>query len=57
MRGISTRSASDWDTHHVRHTDKNTSLNDILKAHGGMDRWSRYHTVEATIASGGGFFR
>jgi hypothetical protein len=28
----------------------------ILDAHGGMDRWNRYEKVEATIASGGGFF-
>lgn len=34
----------------------NTLLNVILEAHGGMDLWSRYDTVEATIVSGGGFF-
>lgn len=34
----------------------NTLLNDILEAHGGMNRWNQYGTVEATIVSGGGFF-
>src|SRR5690349_12663444 len=35
-------------------------MNDLLKAvldaHGGIDRWSRYERVDATIVSGGGFF-
>src|SRR6202521_1436948 len=34
----------------------NELLARILDAHGGMDRWNRYEKVEATIASGGGFF-
>lgn len=34
----------------------NQLLTDVLEAHGGRDRWSRYTTVEATIVSGGGFF-
>jgi hypothetical protein len=25
-------------------------------AHGGMDRWNAYETVQASIVSGGGFF-
>jgi hypothetical protein len=28
----------------------------IVDAHGGMDRWSGYERVDATIVSGGGFF-
>jgi hypothetical protein len=35
----------------------NQLLSRILDAHGGMDRWRHYEKVEATIASGGGFFR
>jgi hypothetical protein len=35
----------------------NQLLRRILDAHGGMDRWRDYEKVEATIASGGGFFR
>ena len=35
----------------------NQLLSRILDAHGGMDRWRDYEKVEATIASGGGFFR
>jgi hypothetical protein len=31
-------------------------LDQILNAHGGMDRWNKYEKVEATIVSGGGFF-
>ena len=34
----------------------NELLARTLEAHGGMDRWRRYDRVEATIASGGGFF-
>src|SRR5215471_7195287 len=34
----------------------NQLLGRILDAHGGMDRWRDYEKVEATIASGGGFF-
>ena len=34
----------------------NDLLEHIIEAHGGLDRWARYTTVEATIASGGGFF-
>jgi hypothetical protein len=34
----------------------NELLAQIIDAHGGMDRWNRYETVEATIVSGGGFF-
>ena len=29
----------------------------IIGAHGGIDIWNRYEKVEATIVSGGGFFR
>ena len=35
----------------------NELLANILDAHGGLDRWNRYKTVEATIVSGGGLFR
>jgi hypothetical protein len=35
----------------------NTLLARILDAHGGIDRWNRHEKVEATIVSGGGFFR
>ncbi len=31
-------------------------LTKVLDAHGGLDRWRRYNTVEATIVSGGGLF-
>ena len=41
---------------HLTGPPMNTLLNAILEAHGGMDRWSRCHTVEATIVSEGGFF-
>jgi hypothetical protein len=34
----------------------NELLARILDAHGGMDRWSGYQKVEATIVSGGGLF-
>jgi hypothetical protein len=34
----------------------NELLARILDAHGGMDRWNRCETVEATIVSGGGLF-
>src|SRR5260370_40707610 len=34
----------------------NELLAKILDAHGGMDRWSGYQKVEATIVTGGGFF-
>jgi hypothetical protein len=33
-----------------------TSLARILEAHGGLERWRRYTTVETTIVSGGGLF-
>jgi hypothetical protein len=29
----------------------------IIHAHGGIDRWNQYKKIEATIVSGGGFFR
>ena len=35
----------------------NNLLARIIDAHGGMDFWNRYKKVEATIVSGGGFFR
>jgi hypothetical protein len=35
----------------------NKLLARILDAHGGIDCWNRYEKVEATIVSGGGFFR
>jgi hypothetical protein len=38
-------------------TPMNDFLAKILDAHGGLDRWNRYERVEATIVSGGGFFR
>ena len=31
-------------------------LGKILDAHGGIDRWERYTTVNARIVSGGGLF-
>jgi hypothetical protein len=31
-------------------------LAEIIEAHGGMDRWKAFQTVEASIVSGGGFF-
>lgn len=34
----------------------NELLARIVDAHGGMDRWTRYEKVEATIVSGGGLF-
>jgi hypothetical protein len=34
----------------------NDFLARILAAHGGIDRWNTFRTVEATIVSGGGFF-
>jgi len=34
----------------------NALLDAVLEAHGGIDRWKTYGTVEATIVSGGGFF-
>jgi hypothetical protein len=34
----------------------NKLLNEILDAHGGVDRWREYAKVDATIVSGGGFF-
>ena len=34
----------------------NEILGEILEAHGGLDRWHQYQTVEATIVSGGGLF-
>src|SRR5215469_2794059 len=35
----------------------NKLLARILDAHGGIDCWNRYTKVDATIVSGGGFFR
>ena len=35
----------------------NEFLARIVDAHGGIDRWNSYQKVEATIVSGGGFFR
>jgi hypothetical protein len=35
----------------------NKLLARIIDAHGGLDCWNRYEKVEATIVSGGGFFR
>jgi hypothetical protein len=35
----------------------NKLLARILDVHGGIDYWNRYEKVEATIVSGGGFFR
>jgi hypothetical protein len=32
-------------------------LNEILDAHGGLNRWKAFHKVEAKIVSGGGFFQ
>jgi hypothetical protein len=34
----------------------NALLARILDAHGGLERWQRYTTVEASIVSGGGLF-
>jgi len=34
----------------------NTLLEQVLEAHGGLDRWNSLECVEATIVSGGGFF-
>jgi hypothetical protein len=31
-------------------------LTKVLDAHGGLERWRSYNKVEATIATGGGFF-
>ena len=31
-------------------------LDDILEAHGGLDRWHEYTKLEATIVTGGGLF-
>ena len=35
----------------------NNLLARIIDAHGGLASWNRYERVEATIVSGGGFFR
>ena len=35
----------------------NDLLTQVIAAHGGMERWQSYRTVEATIVSGGGLFR
>ena len=35
----------------------NELLAQIIDAHGGINRWKGYEKVEATIVSGGGFFR
>jgi hypothetical protein len=34
----------------------NRFLNEVIDAHGGMDRWKSHEKVEATIVTGGGFF-
>jgi hypothetical protein len=34
----------------------NELLAKVLTAHGGLERWSKYNKVDATIVSGGGFF-
>ena len=34
----------------------NELLERIIEAYGGMDRWNRYDTVDATVVAGGGFF-
>src|SRR5262249_29160099 len=34
----------------------NELLAKVIDAHGGLDQWNRYATVNATIVSGGGFF-
>jgi hypothetical protein len=33
-----------------------TLLDQVLEAHGGLERWQRYSKVEATIITGGGLF-
>lgn len=33
-----------------------TLLDDVLKAHGGLDRWNKLTTVEADIVTGGAFW-
>lgn len=35
----------------------NELLARIIDAHGGIDCWKRYERIDATIVSGGGFFR
>lgn len=34
----------------------NDLLTEVLRAHGGLDQWNAYRSVQATIVSGGGFF-
>lgn len=34
----------------------NALLENVLEAHGGLERWRRFERVDATIVSGGGFF-
>jgi hypothetical protein len=34
----------------------NELLAKVIDAHGGMERWKRYETVDATVVSGGGLF-
>jgi hypothetical protein len=34
----------------------NELLEKVVEAHGGLSAWNRFHKVEATIVSGGGFF-
>jgi hypothetical protein len=34
----------------------NKLLASILDTHGGLDRWTAYERLDATIVSGGGFF-
>jgi hypothetical protein len=34
----------------------NSLLEEVLAAHGGIDRWKRYGKVSATIVSGGDLF-
>jgi hypothetical protein len=40
----------------VRGARADRLLAEVIDAHGGMDLWNAYKTVEATIVSGGGFF-
>ena len=39
-----------------RETEVDTLLQNVLHAHGGIDRWHSLKRVDATIISGGGFF-
>ena len=37
-------------------TQRNPLLDQVIEAHGGLDRWNSCEKVEAEIVSGGGFF-